>query len=78
MSRRKNKGKEIVTSARVAPGCDSLREREKEIAELAYLFWEQRDGVNGSAEEDWRRAEAEVAMRYKPARRTTKPAGVCR
>ena len=32
----------------------------EEIARLAYLLWEARGGVEGSAEEDWLAAEAEL------------------
>ena len=31
-----------------------------EIARLAYSYWEARGGTNGSAEEDWDRAEREL------------------
>ena len=33
---------------------------QQEIAQLAYSYWEAREGINGSAEEDWFRAEAEL------------------
>jgi hypothetical protein len=36
----------------------SLRDR---IERLAYSYWEQRGCQDGSAEEDWYRAEAEIA-----------------
>ena len=31
------------------------------IAKLAFLFWEERGGEGGSPEEDWLRAERELA-----------------
>lgn len=34
-----------------------------EIALLAYSYWEARRGQNGSAEEDWLRAERELRAR---------------
>jgi len=34
-----------------------------EIAELAYRFYEERNGRGGSAEEDWHRAEQELRRR---------------
>lgn len=36
---------------------------QNEIARLAYLLWEARGGVGGSAEEDWLRAEQEILAR---------------
>jgi hypothetical protein len=41
---------------------DSYRE---EIARLAYSLWEERGRTQGSADEDWFRAEAEVRRRLK-------------
>jgi hypothetical protein len=35
----------------------------KEIAELAYSYWEARGRQGGSAEEDWLRAERELTGR---------------
>ena len=35
-------------------------DREGETARLAYSYWEARGGSNGSAEEDWLRAEQEM------------------
>ena len=32
----------------------------EEVARLAYFYWESRAGVEGSAEEDWLRAEREL------------------
>jgi Protein of unknown function (DUF2934) len=37
--------------------------REDEIARLAYQFWEERGQTNGSAMEDWLRAEQEIRAR---------------
>jgi hypothetical protein len=39
----------------------SVSKREK-IALLAYAYWEQRDCKNGSAEEDWFRAERKMDL----------------
>jgi len=36
---------------------------QDEIARLAYLFWEERGGEGGSAEQDWLRAEQEFQRR---------------
>jgi hypothetical protein len=36
---------------------------EAEIAELAYSYWEARGCTNGSAEDDWVRAEQEMKAR---------------
>lgn len=35
----------------------------EQIARLAYSYWEARHGEGGSAEEDWHRAEQELASR---------------
>jgi hypothetical protein len=35
----------------------------EEIAKLAHSFWEQRNYVHGSAEEDWLRAERQLSGR---------------
>lgn len=35
----------------------------EQIARLAYSYWEARHGQGGSAEEDWYRAEQELATR---------------
>jgi Protein of unknown function (DUF2934) len=35
----------------------------EQIASLAYAIWEQRDCLQGSAEEDWRQAERELRHR---------------
>ncbi|MGH9661950.1 MAG: DUF2934 domain-containing protein [Bryobacteraceae bacterium] len=32
----------------------------EDIARLAYLYWERRAGENGSAQDDWFRAESEL------------------
>ena len=34
-----------------------------EVARLAYSYWESRGGGNGSADEDWLRAERELQER---------------
>jgi hypothetical protein len=36
---------------------------QEEIAVLAYFYWEARGGQDGSAEEDWLRAEQELFER---------------
>jgi Protein of unknown function (DUF2934) len=38
----------------------SENRNEQRIAQLAYSYWQARTGSNGSAEEDWFRAEAEL------------------
>jgi len=38
-----------------APACE-------QIAGLAYAYWEARNGAGGSAEDDWLRAERELAL----------------
>jgi hypothetical protein len=40
---------------------------QEAIALLAYFYWEARDGQNGSPEEDWLRAEAELRNRLAAA-----------
>jgi Protein of unknown function (DUF2934) len=35
----------------------------EDIARLAYALWEVRGGADGSAEDDWYRAEAELRRR---------------
>lgn len=35
-----------------------------EISRLAYSYWEARGGRDGSAVEDWLRAERELRLRY--------------
>lgn len=39
----------------------------EQIARLAYSYWEARGGQAGSAEEDWYRAEQELARRQTEA-----------
>jgi len=36
----------------------------REIAELAYSYWEARGGLGGSALEDWFRAERELTGKH--------------
>ena len=42
------------------PGNMSEDPNQQEIARRAYFFWEAREGSNGSAEDDWLRAEADL------------------
>ena len=44
------------------------------IARLAYSYWEQRGRPEGSPEEDWLRAEAEIRNRQNSATQATAPA----
>jgi hypothetical protein len=37
--------------------------RHQEIAELAYQFWIERGSPEGSPDEDWHRAELEIALK---------------
>lgn len=37
----------------------------EEVAALAYSYFELRAGQDGSADEDWLRAEAEILSRYR-------------
>jgi len=39
-----------------------------ETARLAYMYWEERGGENGSADDDWFRAEGELRRRTQPAK----------
>jgi hypothetical protein len=39
----------------------------EEIAKIAYSYWQARGGRNGSAEEDWYRAEREWRRRQTEA-----------
>ena len=50
----------------VRPTDDSGREtplRNEDIARLAYSYWQARGSKDGSAEEDWLRAERELRQR---------------
>ena len=40
---------------------------QEAIARLAYSYWEDRGCQNGSPDEDWFRAEAEIRSRFAPA-----------
>lgn len=51
-----------VTASASAPSFEPISEHE-EIAKLAYSFYLERGGQNGSAEEDWVRAEQEFQRR---------------
>lgn len=42
----------------------SHRPKHQEIAELAHSYWAGRGFAGGNPEEDWRRAEKELAARY--------------
>jgi hypothetical protein len=46
----------VDRSAR-SPAAEPSREA---IAQLAYLYWQARDGRDGSADDDWLRAEREL------------------
>lgn len=37
----------------------------EEVAKLAYTYWQERNGLHGSPEEDWFRAEKFVRSRLK-------------
>lgn len=39
---------------------DEIHVPQEEIAQRAYMYWAQRNGRDGSAEEDWLRAEHEL------------------
>jgi hypothetical protein len=45
-------------------GTDRLKQQidHQRIASRAYALYERRNGTGGSADEDWRRAEAEYAI----------------
>lgn len=59
MSKHHNSNTETIVSSEPAPSADK-HDRERETARLAYSYWEARGGANGSAEEDWLRAEQEL------------------
>lgn len=44
-------------------GADSPQLKTEEIARLAYSYWEARGCQDGSADEDWFRAEKELRAR---------------
>jgi hypothetical protein len=46
--------------AAAAVATSTLEVRHEEIAKLAYSYWERRGYQDGSAEEDWFRAEAQL------------------
>lgn len=54
-----------ASSAGAAPGPASGNSKpdREEIARLAYSYWEARGCQDGSAEEDWIRAEQELRIR---------------
>ncbi len=45
---------------RMDPSSVGEDHKHQKIAQLAYSYWRARDDNQGSAEEDWLRAEAEV------------------
>ena len=45
---------------------EALSSPEDEVRLLAYQYWEERGCPNDSAEEDWIRAEQEIARRAAP------------
>jgi hypothetical protein len=47
----------------VAPATALIEDPHREIAKLAYEFWEARGYEHGHANEDWLRAEAEYLRR---------------
>ena len=55
---------ELPTDTSAKPAKSSLEvpavSEHEQIALLAYFYWEARERTNGSAEEDWFRAEREI------------------
>jgi hypothetical protein len=49
-----------------APQPEALSSTEEEIRQLAYQYWEERGRPDGAGEEDWLRAEEEIARRETP------------
>jgi hypothetical protein len=56
-----------ATRARAVPIFYDSPVIREEIAKLAYQYWKQREGIGGSPEEDWFRAEKIVRNRLKAA-----------
>lgn len=54
---------EVAEVAEIASADTFSAPTYQEIAQLAYSFWEGRGHQGGSAEEDWRRAEAQLRSR---------------
>jgi len=51
---------DITAHGENTPSGDQRHISRDEIARLAYFYWEARGGNDGSAEEDWYRAEQEL------------------
>lgn len=49
-----------TAAAEVDPSSVGEARNQQQIAQLAYSYWEARGERNGSAEEDWFRAEIEL------------------
>jgi Protein of unknown function (DUF2934) len=54
-----------ATRARAVPIFHDSPVITEEIAKLAYQYWKEREGIGGSPEEDWFRAEKVVRNRLK-------------
>ena len=73
MRHQSKRSAETDPAVAVTPTEDSGREtpiRDEDIALLAYSYWEARAGRDGSAEEDWLRAERELRARAGQASRS--------
>lgn len=58
-------GQSTLTGERATSGEPRRQPEHREIAELAYSYWEMRGNMDGSPWEDWFRAERELS---KPGR----------
>ena len=56
-----------ATRARAVPILLTSPVITEEVAKLAYQHWTEREGISGSPEEDWFRAEKVVRNRLKAA-----------
>ena len=54
-----------ATLARAVPVFPDSQVIREEVVKLAYKYWLEREGVGGSPEEDWFRAEETVRNRLK-------------
>jgi hypothetical protein len=62
----KTKGTPDVAPLRDGAPAPPLEIAYEEIARLAYSYWEARGSEEGSADEDWARAEEELRRRAAP------------
>jgi hypothetical protein len=63
VTRERNSGAEVVLAEMEAESTSNGAADRESIAQLAYSYWEARGSSDGSAEEDWYRAEEALKKR---------------